>query len=80
MLVLSRRAGEKIVIGNKIFVEVISTSEGGVRLGITAPKETSIHRYEVFSEIEEANKAAEIAISEIGQAALKALSPHFRAK
>ena len=58
MLVLTRRVGEKLVIGNEVIVEVISVSGEGVRLGITAPRETSVHRFEVFDEIEAANRAA----------------------
>lgn len=74
MLVLTRRAGEKIVIGNEIVVEILSVSGEGVRLGITAPRETSVHRYEVFAEIQEANRAAEAVLSEIGAGALENLS------
>jgi carbon storage regulator len=58
MLVLTRRVGEKLVIGNEIVVEVLSISGEGVRLGIVAPKETSVHRFEVFKEIQAANQAA----------------------
>ena len=39
MLVLSRRVGEKIVIGNEIVIEILSVSGEGVRLGIAAPGE-----------------------------------------
>ena len=80
MLVLSRRAGEKIVIGNEVFIEVLSISGEGVRLGISAPKETSVHRFEVFAEIEAANLAAEAAVEELSSAALKDLSAHLREK
>ncbi|MET0752713.1 MAG: carbon storage regulator [Pyrinomonadaceae bacterium] len=80
MLVLSRRVGEKIIIGNEIVVEVISNGDGSVRLGIDAPRETSVHRFEVFSEIEAANRAAEIAVNAIDQTALENLSAQIRAK
>lgn len=73
MLVLSRRQGEKIVIGDDTFIEVLSVSGEGVRIGIIAPRETSIFRYEVFEEIETANRAAEIVLSEIGQNPLNTL-------
>ncbi|HQU86759.1 MAG TPA: carbon storage regulator CsrA [Pyrinomonadaceae bacterium] len=78
MLVLTRRAGEKIVIGNEIVIEVISVSGEGVRLGITAPRETSVHRYEVFAEIQEANRAAEAVLNELGESALENLSAIVR--
>jgi carbon storage regulator len=58
MLVLSRRVGEKLVIGNEVILEVLSVSGEGVRLGIVAPRETSVHRFEVFEEIQAANRAA----------------------
>ena len=80
MLVLSRRVGEKIIIGNEIVVEVISNGDGTVRLGINAPRETSVHRFEVFSEIEAANRAAEIAVNAIDQTALGNLSAQIRTK
>ncbi len=58
MLVLTRRVGEKVVIGNEVVVEVVSVSGDGVRLGITAPRETSVHRFEIFAEIQAANEAS----------------------
>jgi carbon storage regulator len=78
MLVLSRRAGEKVVIGNEIVVEVLSVSGEGIRLGITAPRETSVHRHEVFIEIEAANHASEVSAGENNNAALENLSAHLR--
>jgi carbon storage regulator len=80
MLVLTRRIGQKIVIGNEIVIEVLSVSGEGVRLGISAPNDTSVHRYEVFAEIEEANLASEIASGEIEQSALENLSALIRDK
>jgi carbon storage regulator len=78
MLVLSRRKGEKIVVGNEIFIEILSVSGEGVRLGITAPTETSIHRHEVFVEIQEANRNAEMVLNELEQISLEQLSAHLR--
>lgn len=46
MLVLSRKAGEQIVIGERIRVTVVQVQGGRVRLGIDAPKEVSINRRE----------------------------------
>ncbi len=79
MLVLSRRVGEKIVIGNEIVIEVLSVSGEGVRLGIVAPRKTSVHRYEVFAEIEEVNQSA-LANDEVGENALENLSALVRDK
>jgi carbon storage regulator len=80
MLVLSRRKGEKIVIGNEIVIEILSVSGEGVRLGISAPNTTSIHRYEVFAEIQEANRDAEAAIGELEQTSLEQLAAFVRDK
>ena len=80
MLVLTRRVGEKLVIGNEIIVEVLSTNGDGVRLGIQAPRETSIHRFEIFTEIEEANRAAEAASNDFDSNALGNIAAHIRQK
>lgn len=80
MLVLTRRAGEKIVVGNEVVIEVLSVSGEGVRLGITAPRETSVHRFEVFAEIEEANLAAEKAVEMVDQDLLGNLAALLRDK
>lgn len=47
MLVLSRKFGEEIIIGDDIRIEVTGISPGSVRLGITAPKGVRIDRAEV---------------------------------
>jgi carbon storage regulator len=80
MLVLSRRPGQKIVIGNEITIEVVSVSGEGVRLGISAPESVSVHRYEVFEEIQKANEAASVNETEVDQASLENLSAHLRGK
>ena len=47
MLVLSRKAGERVCIGNGVEVVVLETKGGRVRLGFEAPPEVPIHRHEV---------------------------------
>lgn len=49
MLILSRKRGESIVIGDSIVVQVVEVSRGRVRLGIEAPQHVPVHRYEVFN-------------------------------
>ena len=63
MLVLTRLIGEKLVIGNEVIIEVLAITGDTVKLGISAPRETSVHRYEVFAEIQAANQAASQAIA-----------------
>ena len=55
MLVLTRKIGEGIIIGDDITVTVIETKGGNVRIGIDAPKNKKIHRQEVYDRISKAN-------------------------
>ena len=48
MLVLARKTGQQIVIGDSIVVTVLSIRAGQVRLGIDAPRHIPIHRQEVY--------------------------------
>ena len=52
MLVLNRRNGERVLIGEDIVITVLSLRGGVVRLGMTAPKEIAVHREEVARDIE----------------------------
>lgn len=58
MLVLSRKKGETIMIGDQIEVKVISVEGDQVKLGILAPKSVKVHRSEVFEAIQLQNKEA----------------------
>jgi len=51
MLVLSRMPGEKIMIGDNVSVIVVDVRGDKVRLGIEAPRETPVHRQEVYDAI-----------------------------
>ena len=57
MLVLSRKAGERIWIGEDISVTVVRISGGGVRIGIEAPKEMPVVREELKLEMEQKEPA-----------------------
>ena len=70
MLVLTRKAGESIVIGSEIRVTILEFQGRQIRLGIEAPSEISIHRGEVYERIREENERA----AEGDQRELKALS------
>ncbi len=56
MLILTRKVGEVITIGDDIEVQVIEIRGKWVRLGIAAPKELAIHRKEVFERIQKENE------------------------
>jgi carbon storage regulator len=58
VLVVSRKIGERILIGDKIAITVVKVSGGAVRLGVEAPAELPVMREELALEIEEAHKAA----------------------
>jgi carbon storage regulator len=58
MLVLTRKAGEGIIIGDNIRVSVVEVRGGGIRIGIDAPVEMKIHRQEVYDRILKENKEA----------------------
>ena len=58
MLIIQRKVGETIKIGDSIEISVQSTTRGGVRLAITAPKNMSVIRGEVHAAIVQANAAA----------------------
>ncbi|MBM7623034.1 carbon storage regulator CsrA [Sporohalobacter salinus] len=58
MLVLTRREEESIIIDDKISVTVLEIDGNQIKLGIEAPEEISIHREEVYCQIENENKQA----------------------
>ena len=51
MLILTRRVGESIRIGDEISVTVLGVKGGQVRMGFNAPKDVAVHREEVFTRI-----------------------------
>jgi carbon storage regulator len=51
MLVLTRRVGEKLIIGDDVTINVLSIKGNQVRIGISAPREVMIHREEVYERI-----------------------------
>ena len=52
MLVVSRKVGERILIGDKVAVTIVKISGGAVRLGVEAPAEMAVMRQELAEEIE----------------------------
>jgi carbon storage regulator len=60
VLVLSRRTGESIVIGNDVTVTVLEVRGDQIRLGIDAPRDVKVHRQEVYEQIAEANRASTV--------------------
>lgn len=60
MLVLTRKVGERIHIGNSIVVTVVRIQHDKVRIGIEAPSEVDVHREEVYLRIAAESTAAEV--------------------
>ena len=52
MLILTRRVGETVVIGNNVTVTVLGVKGNQVRLGVKAPKDITVHREEIFERIQ----------------------------
>lgn len=69
MLVLTRRAGESIVIGDEVRVVVLDVRGDTVRLGIDAPRSVQVHRAEVYAEVQAANAAAVTSSEDLGSVA-----------
>jgi carbon storage regulator len=51
MLILTRRVGETVVIGNDVDVTVLGVKGNQVRLGVKAPREVTVHREEIYQRI-----------------------------
>lgn len=67
MLILARRVGEAIAIGDAIVVSVLEIRGSQVRLGITAPPSVTIHRGEIYERIREQNlQASALGLSQTG--------------
>lgn len=58
MLILTRRVGESIMIGDDIVLTVSEVRGDAVRIGIQAPRSVQVHREEVYRELQKANKQA----------------------
>ena len=53
MLILTRKVGESVLIGNDISITILSVRGNQVKLGVEAPKEVSVHREEIYQRIKQ---------------------------
>ena len=53
MLILTRRVGESLMVGEEITVTVLGVKGNQVRIGVNAPRDVSVHREEIFNRIQD---------------------------
>jgi len=73
MLVLTRRAGESVMIGDNVTITVLEARGDVIRLGIQAPRDVQVHREEVYRELQAANREAASPTEDAVQAVAKML-------
>jgi len=70
MLILTRKLGERITIGDDITITLLEIKGSQVKLGIKAPKNISIHRQEIYDRIREENlESSDVSASDLSEAA-----------
>ncbi|MGH1372942.1 MAG: carbon storage regulator CsrA [Cellvibrionaceae bacterium] len=57
-LILTRRIGETIMVGDEVMVTILGVKGNQVRVGVNAPKEIAVHREEIFLKIQREQEAA----------------------
>jgi carbon storage regulator len=61
VLIITRRAGQKVMLGDDITIEVMEVVGNSVRLGVAAPKSLPVYREEIWAAVKEENQAAAMA-------------------
>jgi carbon storage regulator len=75
MLVLTRRAGESVMIGDDVVITVLEARGDVIRLGIQAPRDVQVHREEVYRELQDANREAASPTEDAVRAVTEMMSP-----
>jgi carbon storage regulator len=56
MLILTRKVGQRIIIGDDIIIEILGIKTNQARVGVIAPKELPVHREEIYMKIQKENR------------------------
>ena len=64
MLILTRRVGEKLIIGDDVKVTILGVKGNQIRIGIDAPKDMPVHREEIYQRIQRENRKENLSHSE----------------
>jgi carbon storage regulator len=75
MLIITRRPGEKLMVGDDVVVQVMEIVGGTVRIGIDAPRSVPVYREEIFAAVREENRAAAEADPSLAEGAELPLRP-----
>jgi carbon storage regulator len=69
MLILTRRVGETVMIGDEVTITVLGVKGNQVRVGINAPKQVAVHREEIYERIQRGESATKGSSPPSGQTA-----------